>query len=71
MPDITYAKPFMSITELTLTGLSRDYLKQLARADGAPIIKTMGGGKIYFRTSELDNFMTEITEKEKTKPPRR
>lgn len=56
-----YPKEFMSITELTQLGLSRDYLKQLARADGAPIIRTMGGGKILFRTAELDTFMDQIS----------
>lgn len=56
-----YPKHFMSITELTETGLSRDYLKQLSRAEGAPIIRTLGGGKIYFKTAELDEFMKEIS----------
>lgn len=58
-----YIKPYMSITELTATGLSRDYLKQLSRADGAPVIRTMGGGKIYFKTAELDGFMTEVSKR--------
>lgn len=40
---MSYPKQFMSITELTETGLSRDYLKQLSRAEGAPIIRTFGG----------------------------
>jgi hypothetical protein len=64
MPN-TYAKQYMSITELTETGLSRDYLKQLSRVKEAPIIRTMGGGKIYFKTSELDAFMTEVSKKGK------
>jgi len=58
-----YAKPFMSITELTSVGLSRDYLKNLSRINGAPVIKTLGGGKIYFITNKLDDFMRKITEK--------
>lgn len=58
-----YPKQFMSITELTETGLSRDYLKQLSRAEGAPIIRTLGGGKIYFKTSELDDFMRDVSKK--------
>lgn len=63
MPTI-YAKPFMSITELTETGLSRDYLKQLSRAKGAPIVRTLGKkGKIFFITSELNDFMKEISVK--------
>lgn len=64
-----YPKQFMSITDLTKMGLSRDYLKQLARAEGAPIIKTVGGGKIYFRTADLDAFMDKISKR--TKPLKR
>lgn len=55
-----YAKPFMSIAELTETGLAKDYLKKLSRAQGAPVIRTMGGGKIYFRTALLDDFMDKM-----------
>ncbi|MBE5966981.1 MAG: hypothetical protein E7255_08450 [Lachnospiraceae bacterium] len=65
---MAYPKQFMSITELTETGLSRDFLKQLSRAEGAPIVRTLGGGKIYFKTSELNDFMEEISKK---KPLRR
>jgi len=54
----------MSITELTSTGLSRDYLKNLSRANGAPIIRTMGGGKIYFITAELNDFIIKVTKGE-------
>lgn len=57
---ITYEKPFMSITELTSMGLSRDFLKRLSRIEGAPIIKTLGGGKILFKTAELDNFIGKV-----------
>ena len=60
---MSYPKQFMSITELTETGLSRDYLKQLSRASGAPIVRTLGGGKIYFKASELDKFMDEVSER--------
>lgn len=57
-----YPKPYMSITELIeTTGLSRDYLKRIARIDKAPIIKTNGGGKVYFRTSELEEFFIEVS----------
>lgn len=61
----TYSKQFMTISELTSTGLSREYLKQLSRADGAPIVRTLGGGKIYFKTAELDDFMEEISRRSK------
>lgn len=70
MPTI-YAKPFMSITDLTETGLSREYLKQLSRAIGAPIIRTMGKGKIYFITSELNDFMKEVSKREKRRTIKR
>lgn len=58
---MNYPKPFMSITELSTLGLSKSYLKQLSRAKNAPITKTPGGGKIYFRTDELDGFMDKIS----------
>lgn len=67
----TFEKPFMTITELTSTGLSRDYLKQLSRAEGAPIIRTMGGGKVYFKTAELDEFMQTIATRMANKKCRR
>jgi hypothetical protein len=60
-----YVKPFMSITELTKLGLSRDYLKRISGIYDAPIIKTLGGGKIYFKTSELDAFLDEVTKRDK------
>lgn len=62
-----YQKPYMTISELTQYGLSRDYLVQLAHARGAPIMRTMGGrkrgGRIYFKTSELDEFIAEVTKR--------
>lgn len=59
-----YSKPFMSITDLVKeTGLSRDYFKRLSRIKDAPIVRTLGGGKIYFKTSELDKFMDEVSER--------
>lgn len=58
---MTYPKSFMSITELTELGLPRSYLKQLSRVKNAPIQKTPKGGKIFFKTEELDAFMSKIT----------
>ena len=60
---MTYPRPFMSITELTELGLPRSYLKQLSRIKGAPIIKTLKGGKIYFVTADLTKFMQQVSEK--------
>lgn len=64
MTSTSYSKPYMSITELVKeTGLARGYLKQLARVEDAPIVFTLGGGKIYFKTAELDNFMGLVSER--------
>ena len=65
---MTYPKPFMSITELTELGLPRSYLKQLSRIKGAPIVRTLNRGKIYFITAELTDFMQKISEKGETTP---
>lgn len=57
-----YSKPFMSITDLVKeTGLSRDYFKRLSRIKDAPTVRTLGGGKIFFDTSRLDDFMEEAS----------
>lgn len=59
-----YSKPFMSITDLVQeTGLSRDYFKRLSRIKDAPIIRTPGGGKIFFDTSRLDDLMKDISKR--------
>jgi len=59
-----YSKPFMSITDLVQeTGLSRDYFKRLSRIENAPIVRTLGGGKIFFDTSKLDDFMEEVSKR--------
>lgn len=60
---MNFEKQFMSITELTKTGLSRSYLTDLSRAKGAPIIKTKGNGKIFFITSDLEAFMKEVSQR--------
>jgi predicted DNA-binding transcriptional regulator AlpA len=59
----TYPGKFMGIADLSnLTGLSKDYFKQIAKAKDAPIVKTKGGGKIYFKTEELDAYMQKVTD---------
>lgn len=69
---MAYSKLYMSITELVEdTGLSRDYLKQLARVKDAPIIWTLGGGKVYFATAELDNFMEVVSKRIRERGRRR
>lgn len=62
--QVQYAKPFMTITELATMGLSKNYLRQLSRAKDAPITRTVGGGKIYFETARLNEFMVEVTRRE-------
>lgn len=60
---MNYPKPFMSITELVkVTGISRDYFKNIALAKDAPVIRTPNGGKFYFKTNELDDYMKKVTE---------
>lgn len=66
-----YEKPFMSITELVGLGLSKSYLNDLAKANGAPVVWTSGKGKIIFITSELDEFMKEVSKREKGRLVRR
>ena len=61
--DYKFPKPFMSITELTKLGLPRELLKNISRVSDAPIIKTMGGGKILYKTYELESFLKEIGER--------
>lgn len=49
---------YKSITELVeITGLSRDHLKKLSRIDGAPVVKTIGGGKILFEMDKFHEFL--------------
>lgn len=60
--DYKFPKPFMSITELTKLGLPREFLKILARIKDAPIIMTMGGGKVLFKTYELEAYLKKIEE---------
>ena len=55
-----YPKELMSITELVELGYSRDLLMNYSKARNAPVVWTMGGGKVYFRTSELEDFIVEV-----------
>ena len=58
-----YPKMYMGIRELSeFTGLSKDYFKSIAKSKEAPIVRTNGGGKIFFKTEELDAYMQKITE---------
>lgn len=58
-----YEKPLMSVTELTQYGYSRDYLNQLANAQGAPVVWTPGGGKVLFDTEKLEEFMKVVNQR--------
>lgn len=55
-----YPKDLMSITELVDMGYSRDMLMNYSKARNAPVVWTMGGGKVYFKTAELDAFIEEV-----------
>ena len=55
-----YPKELMSITELIELGYSRDLLMNYSKARNAPVVWTMGGGKVYFKTSELEDFIVEV-----------
>ncbi len=55
-----YPKDLMSITELVELGYSRDLLMNYSKARNAPVVWTMGGGKVYFKTSELEDFIVEV-----------
>lgn len=58
-----YPKELMSVSELVQMGYTRDMLMNYSRARGAPVVWTMGGGKVYFKTSELDAFVAEVNER--------
>jgi predicted DNA-binding transcriptional regulator AlpA len=61
--NVIYPRKFMGISDLVeLTGLSKDYFKSIAKSKEAPIVRTTGGGKIYFKTDELDAYMQKVTE---------
>ncbi|WP_207647316.1 hypothetical protein [Parasporobacterium paucivorans] len=53
---IDYPKPLMSIRELTDMGFPRNTLQEWARVKDAPVIYSAGGGKVFFKTAQLDEF---------------
>ena len=57
---MNYPKPLMSITELVNMGYSRWDLKCYANAKGAPVMRTVGGGKVFFQTDKLEEFIHQI-----------
>lgn len=53
-----YPKKLMSVTELSKMGYSVTFLRQLAHAKHAPIIRGNAiNSKIYFITDKLDEFI--------------
>jgi hypothetical protein len=52
-----FPKPLMSIAQLSELGFSKSMLKEYARAKDSPIIKTAGGGKIFFITDKLIEYI--------------
>jgi hypothetical protein len=62
---IKFDKPYMGITELSdVTGLPKNYLKRIAGAQGAPTIKTPGGGKYFFKTDEFEKWVEEMNKRD-------
>lgn len=54
---MTYPKKLMSITELRKLGFPKETLYKIAHINNAPVIRTAGGGKIFFVTENLDDFI--------------
>lgn len=54
---MNYPKPLMSITELVSMGYSRWDLRCYANAKDAPVIRTVGRGKVLYQTEKLDAFI--------------
>lgn len=51
-------KEVLSMDEAVFyTGLSKDYLYHLVSGRRIPFYKSEGGGRTYFRRSELDNWL--------------
>ncbi len=57
---MNYQKPLMSITELVAMGYSRWDLQCYANAKGAPVIRTIGGGKVLFQTDKIEEFIHRL-----------
>ncbi len=64
--NLYYPKPLMSISELVKMGFSRDTLKEYSRVKDAPITWSVGGGKIFFVTSELNEFIRKVEKRKKS-----
>lgn len=60
-----YPKPFMTINELVDLGLSRHILRDLALAEGYPLVIRESGTRsctIKFDTDELQKYHKKITQ---------
>lgn len=57
-----YPKAVMSITELAEMGFSRKELTKAAHhhLSSKYIVKTIGGGKYFFKTEEFEKYMKYI-----------
>ena len=60
-----YPKAIMSITELSELGYPVEFLRQLARADGAPCFRQSESrnGKVFFYTDQLEKFIDEVEDR--------
>lgn len=63
-----YPKAIMSVKELTTMGFSKEFLRQIAHAPGAPVFRGDAvNSKIYFRTQYLDEFIERIQHRQSRK----
>lgn len=63
-----YPKKIMSIAELAELGFSKEFLRQIAHAPGAPVFRSEGrNSKIYFKTPFLDEFIERIQRRQTRK----
>ena len=65
---MVYPKAVMSVKELMDMGFPKEFLRQLAHAPGAPVIRGDAvNSKIYFKTQYLDEFIERIQQRQTRK----
>ena len=63
-----YPKKIMSVSELAELGFSKEFLRQIAHAPGAPVFRLDGrNSKIHFNTQYLDEFIERIQRRQTRK----
>lgn len=65
---MNYPKSIMSVSELVSMGYSKEFLRQIAHAPGAPVFRGEArNSKIYFKTPYLDEFIERIQRRQTRK----